>query len=185
MKGNGNDLKTLFRKLYFMCLPTSGQRSKYVQRHKFLFKNVGGGIFFQPRQFPSDPELISFGDNVMIASGVSFINHDITNSLFNRMNKDLHLVNMEGCIEIGNNVMIGAKSIIMPNVKIGNNVIVAAGSIVTKDIDDNLVVGGIPAKPIGDFNSLMNKRIEQDALVSHKSQDLWDNFYKQRGNDKK
>lgn len=37
---------------------------------------------------------------------------------------------------------------IMPGVTIGNNVIVAAGAIVTRDVEDNIIVGGIPAKPI-------------------------------------
>ena len=47
-----------------------------------------------------------------------------------------------GCIEIGNNVVLGANTLILPNVKIGSNVIVGAGSIVTKDIPNNCVVGG-------------------------------------------
>ncbi len=47
---------------------------------------------------------------------------------------------------IGNNTFIGANSVILEGIHIGNNVIVGAGSIVTKDIDDNLVVYGNPAK---------------------------------------
>lgn len=42
----------------------------------------------------------------------------------------------------GDNVMIGADSIVMPGVKIGNNVIIAAGSVVTKEITDGVVAGG-------------------------------------------
>lgn len=84
MKGNGNGISTLLRKLYFMLIPTSGGRTNYIIKHKRLFKHVGDKLFFQPRNFPSDPELISFGDNVMVASGVSFINHDIVNTLICR-----------------------------------------------------------------------------------------------------
>lgn len=84
MKGNGNDFGTLFRKLFFMLLPTCGQRTKYINKHKHLFKHIGKQLFFQPRSFPSDPELISIGDNVMIASGVSFVNHDVVSSMLNR-----------------------------------------------------------------------------------------------------
>lgn len=47
-----------------------------------------------------------------------------------------------GRIDIGNDVFIGASSIVLPNVKIGDKVIVGAGSIVTKDIPDNSVVVG-------------------------------------------
>ena len=47
---------------------------------------------------------------------------------------------------IGNNVSLGANVNIMGDIKIGNNVIVGAGSVVVKDVPDNCVVGGIPAK---------------------------------------
>ena len=59
---------------------------------------------------------------------------------------------------IGNNVFIGAKSIIMYGVNIGNNVVVAAGSVVTKDVPDGSIVGGNPAKIIGSFDELKEKR---------------------------
>ncbi|MBD5301453.1 MAG: serine acetyltransferase [Bacteroides sp.] len=49
---------------------------------------------------------------------------------------------------IGDNCYIGAGSIIMMPIKIGNNVTIGAGSLVTKDIPDNTVVGGNPAKPL-------------------------------------
>lgn len=49
---------------------------------------------------------------------------------------------------IGNNVLIGAKAIIMPGVKIGDNVVVGANSVVTKDIPARSIVAGIPAKII-------------------------------------
>lgn len=56
---------------------------------------------------------------------------------------------------IGDDVWIGGNVTILPGVKIGNNVVIAAGAVVTKDIPDNCVAGGIPAKPI--------KQIENDV----------------------
>lgn len=50
--------------------------------------------------------------------------------------------------EIGNNVLVGAKAIIMPGVTIGNNVVIGANSVVTKNIPSGSVVVGIPAKVI-------------------------------------
>lgn len=47
---------------------------------------------------------------------------------------------------IGDDVWIGGNVTILPGVNIGNNVIVAAGAVVTKDVPDNCVVGGVPAK---------------------------------------
>ncbi|WP_288567960.1 maltose acetyltransferase domain-containing protein [uncultured Lactobacillus sp.] len=57
-------------------------------------------------------------------------------------------------VNIGNDVWIGGHSTICPGVTIGNGVVVAAGSVVTKNIPDNVVVGGVPAKII--------KKIEQN-----------------------
>lgn len=51
-------------------------------------------------------------------------------------------------ITIGNDVWIGARSIIMDGVTIGNGAVIAAGAVVTKDVSDYAVVGGIPAKTI-------------------------------------
>ena len=51
-------------------------------------------------------------------------------------------------VTIGNDVWIGGDVTILPGVTIGNNVVVAAGAVVTKDVPDNCVVGGVPAKII-------------------------------------
>ena len=59
-------------------------------------------------------------------------------------------------VSIGNDVWIGGNVTILPGVTIGDNVIIAAGAVVTKDIPDNCVVGGIPARVI--------KSIENDII---------------------
>lgn len=51
-------------------------------------------------------------------------------------------------VSIGNDVWVGANSIILPGVNIGEGAVVAAGSVVTKDVPDFAIVGGIPAKII-------------------------------------
>ena len=51
-------------------------------------------------------------------------------------------------VVIGSNVWIGANVIILPGVTIGNNVVIGAGSVVTKDVGDDFIVGGNPAKII-------------------------------------
>lgn len=57
-------------------------------------------------------------------------------------------------VRIGNDVWIGGNVTILPGVTIGNNVVVAAGAVVTKDVPDNTLVGGVPARKI--------KEIEDD-----------------------
>ena len=59
-------------------------------------------------------------------------------------------------VRIGNDVWIGGNVTILPGVTIGNNVVVAAGAVVTKDVPDNTLVGGVPARKI--------KEIEDDIL---------------------
>ena len=53
---------------------------------------------------------------------------------------------------IGNDVWIGMRVIIMPGIKVGNGVVIGAGAVVTKDVPDYAIVGGIPAKIIGERN---------------------------------
>lgn len=53
-----------------------------------------------------------------------------------------------GCPIIGNNVEVGANSVIIGEISIGNNSIIAAGSVVVKDVPENVIVAGNPAKII-------------------------------------
>lgn len=57
-----------------------------------------------------------------------------------------------GNVMIGNNVRIGIGAKILPNITIGDNATIGAGTIVTKDIPENIVVVGNPAKPVGETN---------------------------------
>ena len=59
--------------------------------------------------------------------------------------------NRYGEITVGDNVFIGARSIILYDVQIGSNVIIGAGSVVSKDVPNGKIVAGIPAKVIGSF----------------------------------
>lgn len=67
-----------------------------------------------------------------------------------------------GTIEVGDNVFIGTGSAVLYDVKIGDNVIVGAGSLVTRDLPDNTVCVGRPAKPIGSFEEY-RKRMKRYA----------------------
>lgn len=93
--------------------------------------------------FGTEPWCIKLGNNVHVTREVLFITHDGGTLLFRNKIPDLEIT---APIIVGDNVYIGVRTLIMPGVKIGNNVIIAAGSIVTKDISDNSVVGGVPAK---------------------------------------
>lgn len=92
----------------------------------------------------SEPWLISVGDNTLISFECAFITHDGATWTFRREEEFKDIVRF-GKIEIGNDCFIGARSIILPNVKIGDKSVVAAGAVVTKSIPDGEVWGGVPA----------------------------------------
>ena len=84
--------------------------------------------------------LISMGDNVTI-SDARLLTHDGSTKKFLGYSR-------VGRIKIGSNVFIGAGAIILPGVEIGDNVIIGAGSVVTKDIPNNSLAVGNPARVI-------------------------------------
>lgn len=93
---------------------------------------------------------ISIGDNVTLAPRVHILAHDSSTYLFFGKTRAAN-------VTIGNDVFVGAGSIILPGVHIGNRVIIGAGSIVTKDIPDNSVAAGNPAKVICSIDSYLEK----------------------------
>lgn len=123
-------------------------------------KNVR--ILHYPR-WGSEPFLIEIGDNVTITRGVSFVNHDGGVALFRKQYPGL---NVYGKIKVGNNVFIGINSIILPGVKIGNNVIIGAGSVVNRDVPDNLVVAGVPAKVIKKIDEYKESTLKKSFKIN-------------------
>ena len=105
--------------------------------------------------------LISIGNNVTLASRVYILAHDASTK------KHLNFTKV-GRVNIGDNVFIGAHSVILPNVRIGDNVIVGANSVVTRDIPSNSVVAGNPARIIYKLEDYIDKnRINMDKRPTY------------------
>lgn len=122
---------------------------------KFIGVKIGNNCRVYIRDWGSEPFLIHLGNNVTVTSGVKFLTHDGSTCLIYNDSGFRH--QRYGEIYIGDNVFIGVNTIIMPGVKIGNNVIIGAGSIVTKDISNDVVVTGVPARVVSSFESYRNK----------------------------
>lgn len=86
--------------------------------------------------------LIDIGNNVTIAPGAYLLAHDASS-------KNLVGYTKVGKIIVEDDVFIGARALIMPNVTLGRGSIIAAGSVVTKTVPPYTIVGGNPAMPIG------------------------------------
>lgn len=119
---------------------------------------------FMPRKVPLYPKLIKFGNNVRVASNVSFVTHDDIHNMLNKKYNTSEFKEKLGCIQVKNNVFIGSNSIILFDTQIGENTIIASGSIVTKDVPDNSIVAGTPARVVGTFDEYVQKRRQTNDL---------------------
>ena len=67
-------------------------------------------------------------------------------------------------ITVGDDVWIGANVTVLPGVTIGSNTVIGAGSVVTKDVPPYTIVGGNPARVIGNTKDLLKKRMEYSGV---------------------
>ncbi len=109
------------------------KRADYI-REKRLFHHMGNNCMVMFRKLPLYPRLISFGDNVWIASNVNFCTHDVIHRMLNNKYGKTRHTEKIGCIEIGDNVFIGTNTTILYDTKIASDTIIGAGSLVNKSI---------------------------------------------------
>lgn len=141
---------------------------KRVQLYKSLGLNVNGeGTTIGNRvSFGSEPWLITIGSHVRITEDVRFITHDGGLWVIRELYPEYAKADLFKPIVVGNNVHIGINAVIMPGVHIGNNCIIGVGAVVTKDIPDNSIAVGVPAKVIETVDEYVNKN--RDVFVNTK-----------------
>lgn len=104
---------------------------------------VGRDTMVGDKAFLDGRAPLRIGDHVDIASEVMIYNseHDLASEKFEAVNEP---------VEIGDYTFIGPRAIVLPGVKIGRGAVIGAGAVVTKDVADFAMVGGVPAKVIGE-----------------------------------
>ncbi len=137
-----DELTELFSKLFNRDIdktvriipPFSTDFGKNIHFGKNIYVNAGCRMQDQGGIYIGDGTLI--GHNAVFAT----LNHDL--------DPDHRHDTLPAPIHVGRNVWIGANVTILAGVSIGDNAVIAAGAVVTKDVKENTVVGGVPAKYI-------------------------------------
>lgn len=138
----------LFRKALAYLRGEPQHLEKLLKRGLKVGKNFyrGGGVIIDTTHCYH----ITIGDNVTLGPRVHILAHDASTAMFLGKTRAAN-------VTIGNQVFVGASAIILPGVHIGNRVIIGAGSVVTKDIPDNSVAVGNPAKVVCSLDAYLEK----------------------------
>lgn len=125
-------------------------------------KKVDESFCFFPPFYTDCGKNITVGKNVFFNSGCklqdqggitieegTLLGHNVVLATLNHSFDPAHRRDLcPAPIYIGKNVWIGANATVLPGVTIGNGAVIAAGAVVSKDVSENTVVGGVPAKII-------------------------------------
>lgn len=117
-------------------------------------------VFYNPKNTTIDltrPWLIQIGNNVKVTSGVTVLTHGYDWSVL-RYKFNGEVIGSSGKVNIGDNVFIGVNTTILKGITIGNNVIIGACSLVNINIPDNVVVAGNPVRVIMTIDQYYEKR---------------------------
>ena len=184
--------RALWSALVFM-IPGASRKTRFMRKHH-LYGSIGKNCTIQKSKLPLYSNLIFLHDNVMVASNVGFITHDIIHRMLNnKYENEEKIAERIGCIEIMDNVFIGAGSRILYDTRIGSNVIIGAGSLVNKDVPDNSVYAGVPARYVCSFEEYMEKarkyssqfknlygKKTSDGISDDLANKMYENFLKSR-----
>lgn len=155
------NLRSLYRLFYRKTIG----KLKPVNFAKKIGVNFGENLrIYGNVTWSTEPWIITLGNNVHITNGVKFLTHDGGTILFRDKIPDLEITKP---ITVGDNVYIGNDVIILPGVSIGNNVIIGAGAVVSRNIPDNSLAVGVPAKVIKTADEYFAKIQKESLHLGH------------------
>lgn len=107
--------------------------------------SLGKGLNIMKNVFISNS--VAIGDGCLMNYGCN-IHHDVSIGEYCELSPQCQVL---GRVRLGSFCSIGAGAIILPKIKVGHNVIIGAGAVVTKDVDDNKILVGVPAREFKDL----------------------------------
>jgi acetyltransferase-like isoleucine patch superfamily enzyme len=107
----------------------------------------------------SFPEYVTIGDHAYITRGAKIIAHTAFTPLTQKIVGHEYILSR---VVIEDGAYIGVNAVVLPSVRVGRCAIIGAGAVVTKDVPPYSIVGGIPAKIIGDISRLGKKLKEEN-----------------------
>jgi acetyltransferase-like isoleucine patch superfamily enzyme len=150
-------MKNLFYKILNL-LRSIGTHNK--QKPTIVVKYKKGKRFYSNTLIDTlIPQMVEIGDNFISAPGSIIVAHDASIFLFSKKYRIEKVI-------IGDNVFLGANSVILPGIIVGDNVIIGAGSVITKNVPSNSVVAGNPARVISTIAEYIDKCEEKGILYS-------------------
>lgn len=142
-------IRIIIHRIFNFWIYLHGNKVKLYGIPKFIYgskvhfgrmNRVNDGVVFHAKNH------IYLGDNVTFSFGVSIITESYDTSSYDTYVSKKHL---GASVHIGNNVWLGANSIVLPGVTIADDIIVGAGSVVTHDLlEEKSIYAGNPAKKI-------------------------------------
>ncbi len=127
-----------------------------VKYAKMIGVSVGDNCRFIDVNFGTEPYLIKIGNHVSLTC-TQFLTHDGAVWVLRSEHPD---IDYAAPITVGNNVYMGYDVTILPGVTIGDNVIIGTRSVITKNIPSDCVVAGIPARPIRSLDEYKKKMLK-------------------------
>ena len=156
-----------FKMFYAIIAPNSYAR--FIGVHLGKTSKIYGSSY---SMFSTNPWLIQIGEHCHIVQKTVFLTHDGGTLVLRHIVPDLEITKP---IILGDYVYIGYGVLVLPGVVIGSNVVIGAGSVVTKNIPDNSVAVGVPAKVIKTIDEYLDKLKSESLHLGHldgKSKDI-------------